>query len=146
MLDHSYSSREIQNLYLNGKKIGEIGIDAAIAAEHNIPVLLVTGDEKACQEAVSFIPGVRACPVKKSYCTQGTRLFSVARAHELIKAATVEAIKRRKRAKLMKVEYPATIRWEYVERVQIPVKEAYHQIDNRTVERTGDSVETIFLR
>ncbi len=146
LLDHTFSSREIQNLYLNGKKVGEIGIDAAIAAEHNVPVLLVTGDEKACQEAVSSIPGVRACPVKKSYNTQGTRLLSLSRAHELIKEATVAAIKRYKRVKTVKIEYPATIRWEYVERVQIPVKEAYHQIDNRTVERTGDSVEAIFLR
>ncbi len=146
LLEHTYSSRTIQNLYLNGKKTGEIGLDAAIAAEHNVPVLLVTGDDEACKEAVSCIPGVRACQVKKSYNTQGTRLFPLEKAHVLIKAATVEAIKRCKKVKPVKVEYPATVRWEYVERVQIPVQEPYHQIDTRTVERTGDSVETIFLR
>ncbi len=146
LLEHTYSSRDIQNMYLNDRKVGEIGIDAAIAAEHNVPVLLVTGDDKACKEAVSWIPGVRACQVKKSYNTQGTRLLSPARAHELITESTIEAIKRRKRVKPLKVEYPATLRWEFVERIQRPTFEAFVQLDGRTVERTGNSVEALLLR
>ena len=52
VLEHSYSSKTIQNMWLNDRKVGEIGIDAAIAAEHKVPVILVTGDDKACKEAV----------------------------------------------------------------------------------------------
>ncbi len=146
LLDHSYASRQIQNLWLNGRKIGEIGLNAAIAAEHNVRVLLVTGDDKACQEAVSWIPGVLACQVKKSYGTQSTRLLSPEIAHQMIRERTVEAIKRRARVRKIKVDYPAILRWEYLERVPVPVDERYNMLDARSFERTGDSLETLLLR
>ena len=146
LLDHTYASKRIQNLWLNGRKVGEIGLDAAIAAEHNVRVLLVTGDDKACQEAVSWIPGVLACQVKKSYGTQSTRLLSPEVAHQMIRERTVEAIKRRARVRKIKVDYPATLRWEYLERVPVPVDERYNMLDARSFERTGDSLETLLLR
>lgn len=42
ILEHTYSSVEIQNVWLNGRKAGEVGIDVAIAAEHQVPVILVS--------------------------------------------------------------------------------------------------------
>ena len=145
LLEHSYSSRQIQNLWLNGRRVGEIGIDAAIAAEHKVPVLMVSGDDKACQEAVLWIPNVRACQVKKSYDTQGTRLMIPSAAHAMIKEYTIEAIRHRRRCKLLQPEYPATLRTEYVERVPLPARSDWTRIDGRTVERTGDSIERLLV-
>ena len=45
-LAHSFSSASIQGMWLNGREVGEIGVDAAIAAEHNVPVVMVSGDDK----------------------------------------------------------------------------------------------------
>jgi D-amino peptidase len=146
VLEHTYSSKTVQNMWLNGRKVGEIGIDAAIAAERNVPVLLVTGDDKACQEAVSWIPGVLACQVKRGYCTQGAKLIAPATAREMIRQRTVEAVKRRKKAKLLKLDYPATLRVELIERQMLPTADHCVWIDGRTYERTGDSVEVLKLR
>jgi D-amino peptidase len=52
-LAHSYSSASIQGMWLNGREVGEIGVDAAIAAEYKVPVVMVSGDDKACGEARS---------------------------------------------------------------------------------------------
>lgn len=145
VLEHSYSSRTFQNLWLNGRKVGEIGLDAAIAAEHHVPTLLVTGDEQACREAVSWIPGVLACPVKRGYGSQGAKLIHPDRAREMIERKTIEAIRRRRRVKPVKIDYPATLRRELVERQQLPSRVDITVVDGRTWERSGNSVEELLL-
>src|SRR5262249_54035561 len=47
ILAHSQSFT-VQNLYLNGKAVGEIGQMAAIAGYFNIPVIMLAGDQAAC--------------------------------------------------------------------------------------------------
>ena len=145
LLEHSYSSRSIQNMWLNDRRVGEIGIDAAIAAEHNVPVLMVSGDDKACKEAILWLPHIRACEVKRSYATQGTRLLAPSVAHKRIQEAAFDAVKNYQRAKLMKVDYPASLRTEYIERVTPPYRLDDRLVDGRTVERTGDSIEKLLL-
>jgi D-amino peptidase len=39
IMAHSYSSATIQSMFLNGKAVGEIGVDAVIAGEHQVPVV-----------------------------------------------------------------------------------------------------------
>ena len=41
ILEHTYSSAEVQNLYINDVKVGEIAVDAAIAGEQGKPVIMV---------------------------------------------------------------------------------------------------------
>lgn len=146
LLEHSYSSKTIQNMWLNDRKVGEIGVDAAIAAEHKVPVIMVSGDDKACKEAVLWIKNVRACQVKTSYNTQGTRLIIPAAAHELIQSMTADAVKGRRRVKPIKIDYPATLRYEMVERCAVPTSTNCTIIDGRTWEITGDSVEEMLVR
>lgn len=49
--DHTMSSKGWQSLELNGKMIGEIGLDAWIFGQYGVPVCLVSGDNKTCSEA-----------------------------------------------------------------------------------------------
>jgi D-amino peptidase len=69
-LAHSYSSASIQGMWLNERSVGEIGVDATIASEHEVPVVMVSGDDKACAEAEDWIPGVVTCQVKTGTGTQ----------------------------------------------------------------------------
>ena len=45
-------------------------MDAIIAAEHKVPVVLVQGADDACAEAREWIPGVVTCQSKKSTTVQ----------------------------------------------------------------------------
>ncbi|MBE6562091.1 MAG: hypothetical protein E7662_13300 [Ruminococcaceae bacterium] len=65
LLAHSYL-REYDAIYLNGLKVGEIGIEAALAGEQGVPLVLVTGDDRGCAEAEALVPGITTCAVKKS--------------------------------------------------------------------------------
>jgi D-aminopeptidase len=44
IMDHTYSSSLIHNVWINGKRMNEALINAAFAAHHNVPVCLVVGD------------------------------------------------------------------------------------------------------
>lgn len=149
LLEHTFSSATIQNLWLNGRLVGEIGIHAAIAAELGVPVILVSGDDKACAEAEEWIPGVVTCQVKQGLGTQGARMLSAEVAHRLIAEKTQEAVGRLGEIKPLAVPHPVTLRMEMKERVAIPAEGArpgLRVIDGRTVEATGDSVTEVFPR
>ena len=75
VLEHTYSSVGIQNIWVNGKAVGEIAMDAAIAGEQGIPVIMVSGDDKACEEAREIMPYVHTACVKRGMTSFGAMLL-----------------------------------------------------------------------
>ncbi len=53
VLAHSQSFT-VQNIFINGKPVGEIGQTAAIAGYFNIPVIMLAGDQAACDELLAL--------------------------------------------------------------------------------------------
>jgi D-amino peptidase len=147
VLAHSYSSASIQGMWLNGRPVGEIGVDMAIAAEHRVPVVLVTGDEKTTAEARNWLPEVSVCATKRGTSTQSAVLIPVEEAHRRITAATEAALKRRAEIPCLKVTYPATLRWDYLPKGSLRTHHPdFKPAPNpRRVEKTGDSVEKLLL-
>jgi len=145
---HSFSSATIQMMYLNGKSVGEIGIDASIASEYNVPVVMVSGDDKSLKEAKEWIPGVITCQVKKGTSHLSGKCLTLTQSHELIKKKTVQALKKRNSIKPVQVKYPATIRWEYIPNGHPRVYDPSFVpvIDPQSEERSSEnSIERILL-
>jgi len=66
-LSHTYSSRRISGYSLNGRAIGEFGLRALYAwALARIPTVFISGDDIACREAQSLVPGIICVQVKTS--------------------------------------------------------------------------------
>jgi D-amino peptidase len=145
VLAHSYSSATIQGMWLNGREVGEIGVDAAIAGEHHVPVVMVSGDDKAAAEARDWIPGVVICEVKKGTGPQSAEPLPLAEARRLIAEKTREALAKRKDIKPLAVAHPATMRWDYLPSGSLRVHNpAFKPVSNpRRVEKTGDTVERL---
>ena len=139
--EHTMNSSKIQNVWLNGRKVGEIGICAAAAAEKGIPVVMVSGDDKACKEAAEWIPGVTVCPVKKGFSCNGARMPSLEYTHRLITEKTEEALRNLPKNVPPLIEHPVTFRIELVSRMPIPESPRCRPIDARTYEVTADTVE-----
>ena len=142
-LEHTFTSKGIQNMWMNGEKAGEFAIDAAIAGEQGVPVIMTSGCDKLCAEAKAFYPEVVTCEVKKSLTCQSAVLLSPIAARKLVYDKTCEAIQKLKEGKIppCKVSKPVTIRKEFVER-QEPMR---NLVAPRTVEATNDSVEVAFF-
>lgn len=147
-LAHSFSSASIQGMWLNGREVGEIGVDAAIAAEHKVPVVMVSGDDKTCAEARSWIPGVVTCQTKKGTGPQSAELVPLEESRRLITQKTKKALDKRGEIELMKVDYPATIRWDYLPKGTLRTHNpSFKPVDNpRRVVKSGDSVEALLLK
>jgi D-amino peptidase len=146
-LAHSYSSASIQGMWLNGRSVGEIGVDAAVAAEHKVPVVMVSGDDKTCAEARSWLPGVVTCQTKKGTGPQSADLVPVEESRRLITQKTKEALAKRQEIRPITITYPATIRWDYLPKGSLRTHDpAFKPVDNpRRVEKTGDSVEVLLI-
>lgn len=65
VLAHNYE-HDITRMTLNGTVVGEIGLEAAVAGEAGVPVVMVTGDSEGTKEAEELLPGVLTVTVKQS--------------------------------------------------------------------------------
>lgn len=149
VLEHTYSSKSVQNMYINDRKVGELAVDAAIAGELGIPVIMVSGDDKTCQEAEAFLPGVTTACVKKGMSTYGAMLLPQEKAHELIRNKAMEAVEKAKDRKPFTFEKPLECKVEVMERtlIQNGIKAPFVDIiDGRTYRVTGDTMEEVFFR
>lgn len=140
VLEHTYWSRGIQNMWLNGTRVGEFAVDTAIAAEYGVPVIMTSGCDKLCAEAKRFLPEVVTCQVKISTGVQSARMLSPSCVHKLIAAKTKEAIANRDRVPVRRIS-PVTLRTEYIERLPPPKTRGCVAVDGRTWEITSESVE-----
>ncbi|MDR1010927.1 MAG: M55 family metallopeptidase [Opitutaceae bacterium] len=137
ILEHTMSSKEVQNYWLNGRKTGEIGIDAAIAGDHDKPVIMVSGDDKTCAEAKDFLPWVTTAEVKKGLSINGGMLLPPDKAYALLAAKTKESMANIALAKPFIPAKPVTLRVELTERSRLSIPEAspcMKIIDGRTYE------------
>ena len=144
VLEHTFSSKEVQNMYLNGVAVGEFAIDAAIAGEYGVPVIMTSGDDKLCAEAKRFLPDVVTAEVKKGLSCFGAQLLPPKKAHQLIHDKAMEAVGKLPSLKPYRIQAPVVCRMEKVERYRIPntlSKPYIRVVDGRTFELTADSVE-----
>ncbi len=74
IMDHTYSG-EIAAVTLNGVEVGETGINAALAGLWNVPVALVTGDDKVAAEARALLPDVETVVVKYGISRRSAELL-----------------------------------------------------------------------
>ena len=91
-LSHSYNPRAVIEARLDGLVTGEAGINALVAAHYEVPVVLVTGDSSACEEAAALIPGIRVAVVKEAVSRVAALSLHPDRARELIRETARQAI------------------------------------------------------
>jgi len=95
ILDHTQSSRAIVDMWLNDRKIGELGMLAYVAAHYGVPVPLVTGDDKTCEEARELLGDevVTAC-VKWGSKRSSALCLAPGEARTLIREKAAEAVQK----------------------------------------------------
>jgi D-amino peptidase len=146
VLEHTFSSKGIQNISINGRNVGEIYIDAIIAGDHGVPVLMVSGDDKTCQEAIDFLgEDVVTCQTKKGTSSFGAVMPPLSVTRKLITEKAYEAVKKVGEIAPTKVQYPVVWRYEAIER-NAPPRQLHHTfIDARTSQWETNCVEEALL-
>lgn len=64
VLDHTWSSKTVANVWLNDILVGEYGLNAAVAGHFGVPVIMVSGDQTACAQVTELLGDVETAVVK----------------------------------------------------------------------------------
>ncbi len=89
VLAHTYLPNSITAILVNDQRASEGLLNSYVAAEYGVPIVLVTGDDRTCTDALGYGPGVPAVAVKD--CV--SRYAAVCRPPEVTAAAIRSAAK-----------------------------------------------------
>jgi len=117
ILDHTWSNVRVADVWLNGRPVGETGLNAAVCGAFGAPVLMITGDQAVAAEAREWIPGIETAIVKTACGRYAAQCLTPAETRPLIRGAALNAVQRFLRGEgpaPLAVETPVTIRIQFV--------------------------------
>ena len=113
ILAHSQSSATIQRITLNGREVGEIGQVAAIAGHFDIPVIMLSGDQAACDEIKEIQSNAVTVAVKRLSGKASTLSLSHEEAKRQIASAAKQAVEHIADYKPWKMKGPIEMVFQY---------------------------------
>ncbi|WP_330241555.1 M55 family metallopeptidase [Streptomyces sp. NBC_00525] len=92
VLAHTYLANSITGVWLNGVRASEGLLNAHVAAEYGVPVVLVTGDDLTCADARGYAPDAQKVAVKDHVSRYAAVCRTPARTAADIRAAAARAV------------------------------------------------------
>jgi D-amino peptidase len=116
ILDHTYADR-ILDVRLNGRPVGEVGLNAALAGTYGVPVALVSGDSAVAAEARELLGDeIATVVVKEAAGRHAAKNLAPAVACRLIREGAAKTLKRRHAPFV--VSTPVTLEVEFSKSVE----------------------------
>lgn len=145
-LCHTQSSLAWEHYWINGRLAGEIHQMAILLGAHDIPVVLVTGDDKTTEEAKALLgDGVVTATVKQGLSREAALMLSPHKARALIREGAKEALRRVSKVAPVKPAFPLTIRWRFKDSL---IVDNYtgdaRRLDAQTLEKEVHRAEDLF--
>ena len=94
ILDHTWSSKTVANVWLNDMLTGEYGLNAAVAGHFGVPVIMVSGDQTACAQVTELLGNLEIAVVKQASGRFAADCLSPQVTHEMICLSAERAVKR----------------------------------------------------
>ena len=92
VLAHTYLANSITGVWVNGVRASEGLLNAHVAAEFGVPVVLVTGDDRTCEDARGYAPRAHGVAVKDYVSRYAAVCRTPARTAADIRAAAKDAV------------------------------------------------------
>ena len=142
IFDHTYAGRVVSKLMVNGEEVGESGLNALVAGQFGVPVVLVAGDDKVTMDVKEEIGDIETVAVKNTksrYCAQNLPYNKVKISY---KEAVAKAIANVDKYPVKKYTTPLTITLEFPQAVMVDKALSVPQvrkINSKTVEFEGEN-------
>lgn len=94
ILDHTWSSRTVANVWLNDILTGEYGLNAAVAGQFGVPVIMASGDQTACTQMTELLGDVEMAVVKQATSRFAAECLSPEVTREIICISAERAVER----------------------------------------------------
>lgn len=125
VLDHTWSGA-VTNLWLNDTLVGEYGLNAALSGYYNVPVIMISGDQTACLQAMELLGPIEVATVKRASGRMSADCLPPVLSKEKICEAAARAVQR-----LQEGDAPAPYR------VSEPVRVAVEFINSSRAENAS---------
>ena len=94
ILDHTWSSRTVANVWLNDILTGEYGLNAAVAGQFGVPVIMASGGQTACAQMTELLGDIEMAVVKQATSRFAAECLSPEVTRELICLGAERAVER----------------------------------------------------
>jgi D-amino peptidase len=108
VLAHTMSDA-VLGVRLNGREVGEIGLNAALAGHHGVPVVLLSGDDVACAELLELVPNATTVAVKRALGQAAAEALHPAVARDRLRQGAATAIMKRAQIPPMSTARPVAL-------------------------------------
>jgi D-amino peptidase len=145
--DHTMSTTGWHHLWVNGRRMGEIGLWAAVAGHYGVPCVLVSGCDKACAEAVDLVPGIGTVVSKQGISRYCALLEPAEKVRQMIRETASAALARASSIPPLRLAQPVEIKVEYNITGQadaVPIIAGRERIDARTIAYRGRDILEAF--
>ena len=150
IMAHSFSSLGTQTLLLNGKPAGEIAVVSAVAGQFGIPVIFLSGDQAAANEAKALLPGVEVAAVKEGLARYTCVSLSATAARDLIREGARRSMAKIGAIQPYRIAGPVTIQVEHTTRNSLPIDagkaSGTELVDDRTIRYHGKDMLEAWMR
>jgi D-amino peptidase len=145
VLAHTWSSRTVHEVRLNGQMVGETGLNAAMAGAYGAPVVLVTGDRAVTEEARALLGEVETVAVKDGVTRTAAQCLHPEVARERIRQAAERALNLKVSPFVLPSPITARITFQNGLRAdQAALLPGSRRVDGRTVEWTGEDMPAVY--
>jgi D-amino peptidase len=149
-IDHTISGSVVYSITLNGKELGETGLNAAVCAQRGVPLALVTGDAAVCAEASALLGDglVTAC-VKTARGRESAECLLPETSGQVLDEAAKEAVRRARARKSPVMDigsgaFDLRIAFHNSRQCdEAAILPGIERLDGRTVRATGRDMETM---
>ncbi|WP_203860829.1 M55 family metallopeptidase [Plantactinospora mayteni] len=108
VLAHTISDA-VLDVRLDGRSVGEIGLNAAVAGHYGVPVVLLSGDDAACAELRDLVPAAVTVEVKQALGQAAAVTLHPEEARDRIRRGAAEAVRGRRRIRPVPTPTPVRI-------------------------------------
>ena len=147
ILAHTIDGGTIDAVYVNGRRTGEFGLNAALAGWYDVPSVFVSGDLAFCEEALDFAPKVSTAPVKWALGRESAKCLHPKKARKLIKEAAKDSLMKIKEVEPFWFNQPVEVkvRWRSPTMADaVSILPYMERIDGKTTKEEFDDYPTAF--
>ena len=148
ILNHSFSSLGVENMWVNNKLVGEIGVRVMLAGTFGVPSIMLSGDVAACEELHALVPKAECAAVKSGASRTAGFMLPHPAAAALIKEKARRAMERLGEIPPYRMEGPVEAKVQFTTRGvrYFQAREGVEQIDERTWAFRGKDLKDAWLK
>jgi len=106
---HTISSARLTDVKLNDLSMSEAGINAAIAGQFNVPIIMISGDDVVVKETTALLGDLEGAVVKWALGFHSAMTITPEASYQLIREKAMKAVKRVKDFKPYKISNPVKL-------------------------------------